>query len=639
VSVSITRACCLAISTALCVGSAAALAATSSVSVPAERLIQFLNESISLYQQTAIQQQSATDPQEQLLLYDNSQLAGASVRLAFDFARAQVDALSAQPLAAMATPSNQTAPQYDSLRQVLATLDKQIQDTQGESNSDQQELLTASGAKRAQLQAQISELQGEIALAQARRDTVRNMLDFVGGSASNLNAGGLRAEIDALASSAPTPSSNTSAQGQQHTASEAFAISKVQPPPSGIWGYASDLFALSSKLQTINSMMADTNALVQTSERLRSPFADQLRSLSEQGDRLAAQADTADRAALAQERRQLDTIAAQFRDLASAVIPLAKQRVLLNLYEKNLSNWRDNVYARVKSDLRNLAIRLGGLALLIGVLLGLSEGWRRAVYRYVQEPRRRYQFLLLRKMTSWVVIALIILLTFASKLGSFFTFAGLLTAGVAVALQNVILAAVGYFFLIGKFGIRVGDRIEVNGITGEVIDIGLVRFHLMELGAGATPTGRVVAFSNSVVFQPSSGLFKQIPGVSFAWHQVTLTMPRDADFGAINRSLLGAVDNVLRDYRASIEGSYQQLEKTGFLISDRGLRPKLELHLTSAGIDVTIRYPVDLQHAADIDARVSRELLTVLESDSKLQTAGGPAIHLKTEVPAGSGST
>jgi small-conductance mechanosensitive channel len=614
--------------------------ATSNVSVPAERLIQFLNESISLYHQTTIQQQSASDPQEQLLLYDDCQLASDSVRLAFEFARAQLDVMSAQTLAAPAASPGEASPQYNSLRQMLATLDKQIQDTQAKSDSDRQKLSAAAGSKRAQLQAQISELQGEIALAEARRDAVRSTFDFLGGSAaSNLTASGLRAQIEALASSVPAASSNAPAQGQAGAATQPFSVSKVQAVPSGIWGFASDLFALFSKLHTINSMMADTNTLLQTSGQLRAPFVDQLRNLSKQGDQLTVRANTADPATLAKERQQLDAIAAQFKDLAGAVSPLAKQRVLLDLYQRNLSSWRDSVYARCKSDLSNLGIRLGALALLVVVLHGFAELWRRSVYRYVHDSRRRNQFLLLRRVTLWCVIALIILLTFASKLGSFFTFAGLLTAGVAVALQNVILAAVGYFFLIGKFGIRVGDRVEVNGITGEVIDIGLVRFHLMELGAGATPTGRVVAFSNSVVFQPASGLFKQIPGATFAWHQVTLTVPRDADFGAINKSLVGAVENVLRDYHESIEGSYHQMEKTGILISDSGLRPKLELHLASEGIDATIRYPVDLLHAADIDARVCRELFTALERDSKLQTPAGPAVHLKTDVPAGASST
>ncbi|MGA8873376.1 MAG: mechanosensitive ion channel domain-containing protein [Candidatus Acidiferrales bacterium] len=609
------------------------------VSVPADRLIQYLNRSINLYHQTAIQQQIATEPQEELLLYDNRQLATQSVQLAFQFARAQLDILSEEHAAAPIVNSAGSSQQYNSLRQMLANIEKNLQDTQTESDADSQKLATLSGAKRAQMQSTIAELQGEIALALARRDTVRSMLEFVGGSAkSSLGVSGLRAQIEALASSVPAASSSTAASGQSHPA-EPFALTDGKAAPSNIWDLFADLFGLSSKLRAVNSMVADTNVLLQTSDDLRAPFTAQLSDLSRQGDALAAQADTANRGQLVQERQQLDAIAAQFRQLANAVTPLSKQSVLLNLYQKNLVSWRDTVYARYKSDARSLGIRLGALALLIAALLGLSELWRRAVYRYIHEPRRRHQFLLIRKLTFWFVVAIIVLLTFASKLGSFVTFAGLLTAGLAVALQNVLVSVVGYFFLIGKFGIRVGDRIEVSGITGEVIEIGLVRFHLMELGAGATPTGRVVAFPNSIVFQPTSGLFKQVPGAAFAWHQVTFTVPREADFGVIKKSLLGSVENVLRDYHDQIEAVYHHMEKTGIVMSDRGLRPKLELHLTPSGIEATIRYPVDLQHASDIDARVSRELLTVLERDSKLQTPEGPAIHLKTDVPAGAPSS
>ncbi len=79
------------------------------------------------------------------------------------------------------------------------------------------------------------------------------------------------------------------------------------------------------------------------------------------------------------------------------------------------------------------------------------------VYRYVHNARRRYQALLLRKLVMWFLIVVIVAFAFASKLGSVVTFAGLITAGIVVALQNVILSIVGYFLLIGKFGFRVGD--------------------------------------------------------------------------------------------------------------------------------------------------------------------------------------
>ncbi|HVB88433.1 MAG TPA: hypothetical protein VNK23_17370 [Candidatus Dormibacteraeota bacterium] len=606
----------------------------SRVTVPAESLIQYLNQSIDLYHQTTIQQRIATEPQEQLFLYDNRQLATQSVQLAFQFAREQLDVMSAEPATGTAASQAGTSQQYTSLRKMLISIEKNLQDTQAESEADTGKLASTRGAKRAQLQSTISELQGEIALAQARRDAIRSMLVFVGSSANNsVSASGLRAQIDALSSSVPAAGVAANSSGQTHPA-DAFSLTDGKAAPSNIWDLFADLFGLSSKLHAVNAMLSDTNALMQTSKTLRAPFITQLRNLSKQGDTLAAQADAAGPVQLAQERQQLDTIAAQFRQLAAAVIPLSKQSVLLNLYQKNLISWRDAVYARYKSDARSLGIRLGALALLFAAVWGFSELWRRGVYRYVHEARRRHQFLLIRKLVFWFVIFLIVILTFASKLGSFVTFAGLLTAGLAVALQNVLVSVVGYFFLIGKFGIRVGDRIEVSGITGEVIEIGLVRFHLMEIGSGATPTGRVVAFSNSIVFQPTAGLFKQIPGAAFAWHQVTLTLPREADFGGIKKSLLGAVESVLRDYHEQIESVYHQMEKTGILIPERGLHPKLELHLTSAGIEATIRYPVDLQHANDIDARVSRELLTALERDSKLQTAEGPSIHLKTDVPA-----
>ena len=616
-------------------GAAAAKPANApSVTVPAEELIQYLNQSINLYHQTTIQQQIAAQPQEQLLLYDNRQLATQSVQLAFQFARAQLDIMSSQSASAPSTAATGSSQQYNSLRKMLAGIEKNLQDTQAEQDADTRQLATIAGAKRAQLQSTIAELQGEIALAQARREAVRSMMEFLGSSASNAtNATGLRAQIDALASSVPAAAAGA-ASGQARPA-EPFALSDGKPAPSNLWDLFADLFGLSSKLRTVNSMISDTDALLETSDNLRAPFVAQLRDLSKQGDALAAEADTANRGQLAQERQQLDSIAAQFRQLSTAVIPLSKQRVLLNLYAKNLDNWRDVIYSRYKSDARGLAYRLGALALLFAAVWVLSEVWRRAVYRYVHEPRRRHQFLLIRKLAFWFVVIVIVVLTFASKLGSFVTFAGLLTAGLAVALQNVLVSMVGYFFLIGKFGIRVGDRIEVNNISGEVIEIGLLRFHVMELGAGATTTGRVVAFPNSIVFQPTAGLFKQIPGATFAWHQVTLTVPRDVDFGLIKKSLLGSVENVLRDYNADIETVYHHIEKTGIVMSDRGLRPKLELHLTPAGIDATIRYPVDLQHASDIDARVSRDLLAVLERDAKLQTPEGPAIRLRTDVPAG----
>src|SRR5207302_6291996 len=173
-------------------------------------------------------------------------------------------------------------------------------------------------------------------------------------------------------------------------------------------------------------------------------------------------------------------------------------------------------------------------------------------------------------------------------------FAGLLTAGVAVALQNVILSIAGYFFLIGRFGIRVGDRVQIAGVTGEVVDVGLVRMHLMELSSvGAEiPTGRVVAFSNSIVFQPTAGLFKQIPGTSFVWHEITLTLSPDSDYRVVEQRLLGVVEAVFADYHEDMERQRRQLERTLSYAQPTELRPTSRLRFTQAGLEPVIRFPV-----------------------------------------------
>jgi small-conductance mechanosensitive channel len=97
----------------------------------------------------------------------------------------------------------------------------------------------------------------------------------------------------------------------------------------------------------------------------------------------------------------------------------------------------------------------------------------------------------LRRIALWTLVVIIIGFTFASELGSIVTFAGLITAGLAVAMQSVLVSIVGYFFLIGKYGIRVGDRVQIGEVSGEIIELGMVRMYLMELaGRGSDPSRR-----------------------------------------------------------------------------------------------------------------------------------------------------
>jgi small-conductance mechanosensitive channel len=257
-------------------------------------------------------------------------------------------------------------------------------------------------------------------------------------------------------------------------------------------------------------------------------------------------------------------------------------------------------------------------------VIALSRLWQRAVFRYARDARRRYQFLLLRRIILWFAIGITVAFALATEIGSIATFAGLITAGLAVALQNVILAIAGYFFLIGKYGVRAGDRVQISGVTGDVIDVGLIRLHLMEV-AGAEgdrqPTGRVVVFSNSILFQPTASFYKQISGTNFIWHEVSLTLAPDSDYDMASKLMMEAVEKVYAEYRDRIEQHQREIERALNVVVPLPA-PRSRLRLTQAGLEVSIRYPVDSASAGEIDDRITRELLRALEQTPKLKLVG-----------------
>jgi hypothetical protein len=298
------------------------------------------------------------------------------------------------------------------------------------------------------------------------------------------------------------------------------------------------------------------------------------------------------------------------------LIPLSKEGVLLKQYRHNLDNWRSAAERQYHDALVKLGVRVAVLAAMLGVVFICAEIWRRAVLRYAHEPRRRNQLLMVRNVTTWILVAIIVCLTFVTELSSFATFAGLITAGVAVAMQSVLVSIVGYFFLIGKYGIRVGDKVQIGTVTGEVIDLGLVRMHLMELNTQGPlgATGRVVAFANSIVFQASGGLFKQISGVNFAWHEKTLTLPEQADYTVLKEKLLDSVNAVVKQYHDEIVRQTREIQRTtaSTAVEVASANPQVQLRFSASNVEAVVRYPVELQHAGEIDEKVSEAMLRAI---------------------------
>jgi small-conductance mechanosensitive channel len=556
------------------------------------QVIRILDDTVEWYRALGTQQQNATQPSDLLILYANRQTADKVVSLAFDMARANAELLSSEANTAAAADSSTAS---ESLTQKQSQLVAEHQSVQQEIATDRQQLASA-GKGRQDLEAKVSELQGELAMVDARKNLLDTMTEFVHDSdpkAANANA--LKGQIDAIAATVPGA---TAAPAASASVAPLTSAGATAPTRHGIWDLATEVLRQHSKITTIDGIDERTKALAATFHKISDAPRAQLQAYSAQGDNLAALADHASGETLKGLRNQFDTLAWLVKQTSEILLPLGKEQVLLERYQHNLASWHASAEKQYREAWSALAVRLGIVAGILVVVFALAEVWRRAVIRYVHEAHRRYQMLLVRTIVLWTVVVAVIGLSFVTELTTFATFAGLLTAGLAVAMQSVLVSVVGYFFLIGKYGIRVGDRIQIGTVVGEVLDIGLVRLHLMEMNQQGPlgSTGRVVAFPNLIVFQTTGGLFKQTSGTELAWHETTVPLPNLSDYAPLKQQLLAAISAVAGEYTANAGADNA---------------PQVHLRLNSGRMEALIRYPVNYKQAADIDERVAQAVVQV----------------------------
>ena len=128
-----------------------------------------------------------------------------------------------------------------------------------------------------------------------------------------------------------------------------------------------------------------------------------------------------------------------------------------------------------------------------------------------------------------------------------------------------------------------------------------------------------------MVFQVA-GLFKQIPGVNFAWHDITLGVPAGVDYSTVKEKLLAAATDALADFREEIQRQTQELRRTTMSSAGGDALPTVQLSYSLKGVDAHVRYPVHLPHAAEIDERMSKALLQVVSGLTPDASPGAPAV-------------
>jgi small-conductance mechanosensitive channel len=284
--------------------------------------------------------------------------------------------------------------------------------------------------------------------------------------------------------------------------------------------------------------------------------------------------------------KKTQRLALNQRILAAYDLRIETKKDLSSAY----SQWIEVVAARQRQVL-NRAL-LGIALILIIAMIGLFvSSWTDSVVNRLRMDRRQIEALRTVTRVSLQILALflivLVLIGPPSQLG---TFLGLAGAGLTVALKDFIVGFVGWFVLMGKHGIRLGDWVEINGVTGEVVEIGPFHTVLLETGNwtdSGHPTGRRVTFTNS--FAIEDHYFNFSTSGQWMWDEVQMVIPAGKDpyplVEALHQKVLEATRETVQQAEKEWKSSTASRELSGLSAA-----PALNVKPVVGGVQVMVRY-------------------------------------------------
>lgn len=289
-------------------------------------------------------------------------------------------------------------------------------------------------------------------------------------------------------------------------------------------------------------------------------------------------------------------------------------------------DWTRVVRAQQRSVV-NHALREIALILVIALIGLFSDKWVGHVLGRLRLERRSRQRLhaVIRVSLQVVGIILILIVIFGvpNNLG---TIIGLAGAGLTVALKDFIVAFVGWLVLMGKNGIRIGDLVEINGVTGEVVELGMFNTVLLETGNwtdAGHPTGRRVTFTNSYAIE--GHYFNFSTSGQWLWDEVRIVVPSGRDPSPVIEALQKHVEEATADSARLAEQEWKGAARSP-VMSAITAAPAITIKPIMGGVEITLRY---ITHASERYTLRSKLYLTAVE------VLGGTPQSVAPPVPSG----
>ncbi len=284
---------------------------------------------------------------------------------------------------------------------------------------------------------------------------------------------------------------------------------------------------------------------------------------------------------------------------------------------QSLAEWVEGALG-LEAELQwKLYVSIGSfLALLLLRLLLLV-----LVRRRTSDPRVHYRWKKASLYFSFFVLALVLWRVWFQGLGPAATYFGLLSAGLAIALQTPLVNLAGWAFILWRRPFEVGDRIEIAGRSGDVIDLRIFQFTLLEIGNWVDAdqsTGRIIHVPNGTVF--SDSLASYTKGFSYIWHEIPVLVTFESDWRLGKRVLQ---EIAVRHAAGFADGARHEIARAArrFPIVYSKVEPIVYTSVKDSGVMLTLRFLCDPRRRRGINEAVWEDILEAFAGTEALEFA------------------
>ncbi len=247
------------------------------------------------------------------------------------------------------------------------------------------------------------------------------------------------------------------------------------------------------------------------------------------------------------------------------------------------------------SELLNKPITGRIISILIGmvVILVAVHFIKRILNRTIKSSDNKYRARKAVNIIAYIFIVSTVLFVYSDKLGNIGVALGVAGAGIAFALQEVILSIAGWFGIVITGIIGVGQRVKIGDVKGDVIDIGVMTTTIMEMNDwvnGDLYNGRIITLTNSYIFKEK--VHNYSAEYPFLWDEIVVPIRTESDHKLARKVFTDILDEVCGEYATESEKQWVKLTDR-YRVEEARVHPMVTLQFDENWISFTLRYVVD----------------------------------------------